>query len=161
MRPNSLADALICAKAKLASFASGERKQTFPPNTQGPFRPQKIAFHIQNPHMNTAQDHKIGCFANPRPNILASKLPIQSARVNAIPKTYNDRGVQCYDCKQWGHRKAECPNKKPKRGRLHTALLPQERVFVNRQGDLSPGENPGPTLPIKVNYIRASNEAKE
>ena len=79
LRPTSLADALICAKAKLASFASGERKRTFSPSNQGPFRPQKIAFSNRAEgrcHTNSAQDRRTGSFVNSRPNNSAPKPPV-------------------------------------------------------------------------------------
>ena len=44
LRPVSLADALIRAKAKLASFASGERKRSFPFVPSGSFRPKRSPF---------------------------------------------------------------------------------------------------------------------
>ena len=43
LRPTSLADALIRAKAKYASFASGERKRAYPFQPLGPFWPPKGA----------------------------------------------------------------------------------------------------------------------
>ena len=164
MRPTSLADALIRAKAKLASFASGERKRTFLPSNQGPFRPQKIAYpiHIERkPPMNPAPDHRTGTFVAPRPNPPAPKLPVQPSRVNAIPVTQTGRGIQCFNCKQWGHRRTDCPSKGPRRGRPRNTLPPRERAFTDQHENPNPRENLGPAQPTMINYVSISDEAEE
>ena len=100
LRPTSLADALIRAKAKLLSFkVAGERKRTNPYPNAGSFRPQKVSIH----------DHKLlnAGSSNPR----APKPQVQPVKVNALPVNQSGRQIQCYGCQQWGHKKADCPNK--------------------------------------------------
>ena len=116
LRPTSLADALIRAKARLASFASGERKRTFTPSNQGTFRPHRVVYPIRvddRPPLNTTPDRRTKTFVAPRPNPPAPKPPIQPTKVNAIPLTQTGRRIQCYDCQQWGHHRANCRNKVP------------------------------------------------
>ena len=110
--------------------------------------------------MNTTPDRRTGTFVNRHPNQTAPKPPIQPAKVNAIPVTQNGRGLQCFDCKKWGHRRGECPNKGPRRG-SSTTLPPQERKFANQRGNPSPRENQGPAKPVKINYVSVSDEAEE
>lgn len=79
LRPTSLADALIHAKAKLASFTSGERKRTFTPSNQGPFKPHKIVYPIRvddRPPMNLAPNRRTSTFVAPCPNPPAPKPPV-------------------------------------------------------------------------------------
>ena len=74
LRPTSLADALIRAKAKLLSFkVARERKRTNPYPTAGLFRPQKVSI----------PNHKLPNpgFSNPR----AQKPQVQPVKVNALP----------------------------------------------------------------------------
>lgn len=165
LRPTLLADALICAKAKLASFASGKRKRTFSPSNQGPFRPHKIVYPIcvdGRPLLNTAPEHRTRTFVTaPCPNSLAPKPPVQPAKVNAIPTAQTGRGMQCFDCLQWGHHRADCPNKVQQRGRPRATLPSQEKAFANWQGSPSPRKTPRPNQSVNVNYVDVSKEAAE
>ena len=111
--------------------------------------------------MNPAPNHRVGTFVNPHPNPPAPKLTVQTSRVNAIPVTQTGRGIQCFDCKQWGHHRANCRNKVPQRGRPHTTLPSQEKAFANRQGNPSPRKNPEPNQPVNINYVDISEEAEE
>ena len=69
----------------------------YPP--KGLFRPQKAS--IPNFRM---PNHE---FSNPK----AQKPPVQQVKVNALPVNQSGRQIQCFECRQWGHKKAECPNK--------------------------------------------------
>ena len=121
LRPTSLADALIRAKAKLLSFkVAEERKRTNPYPTTGLFRPQKVSI----------PDHKLpnSGFSNPR----VQKPQVQPVKVNALPVNQSGRQIQCYGCQQWGHKKADCPNKGNNKKNVRPSLPPQEEVFNNR-----------------------------
>ena len=96
LRPTSLADALIRAKAKHASFASGERKRAYPfQPPPGPFRPPKGAIPVR-------------VEARPAPPLSSGHKPfVHQAKVNALPVNQSGRPLQCFGCKKWGHKRSE------------------------------------------------------
>ena len=49
-----------------------------------------------------------------------------------MPVNQSGRQTQCYGCQQWGHKKADCPNKGNNKKRVQPSLPPQEEVFNNR-----------------------------
>lgn len=103
LRPVSLADALIIAKAKFASIDK-KRPNPFPPSPSfQKDNPPKRHFNNQSPE-------------GPSPNF-------QSVRVNALPENQSGRQVQCHKCQQWGHKITQCPVKN---------LPTQKELFKNR-----------------------------
>lgn len=118
LRPASLADALIRAKSKLRSFLQinpqqGERRRERSPNHGATFRPQRI--------QNVGQAR--------------SSPPFQPVRVNALPVTQGGRPIQCYECQEWGHRRADCPRR---RGN------PNQNQGFQRQNQGPQRQNQGP-----------------
>ncbi|MCO5598205.1 hypothetical protein L7F22_052297 [Adiantum nelumboides] len=114
LRPVSLADVLIQAKLKYKSLfkrdsAINRKREAFSYPSQ-PFRVPKLP-HIQRP------------FVQPPP-------PPQLIRVNALPVTQSGRQIQCYECGEFGHKKAEFP-KGNKRG--HSKILEQEEGSRHKQ----------------------------
>ena len=109
--PTFLADALIRAKAKHASFASGERKRSYPFLSSGSFRPHKTAIPDKTD-------------ARPTPSS-APRQFIRAVKVNALPINQSGRKNQCYNCKKWGHKQAECPDKVKGKPSGRPALPPQ------------------------------------
>ena len=105
--PISLADALICAKSKLTSFQVGDRKQTNPFPSLGPYQPVKIN----------------SCSSQISPPLDPATLRpfVQQSRVNALPVNQSGRQIQCFECHQFGHKRADCPNKN---NRINVPRLP-------------------------------------
>ena len=67
-------------------------------------------------------------FSNPR----AQKPQVQPVKVNALPVNQSGRQIQCYGCQQWGHKKADCPNKSNIKKRVRPPLPSQNEAFNNR-----------------------------
>ena len=146
LRPASLADALIRAKAKLSSFQAGDRKRSNPFPPSGPYRPPKV--NPPAPQVN-------------RPLPPAAPKPfVQQTRVNALPITQSGKHVQCFECRQFGHKKAECPNK-DKKNVPRPALPPQKQAFQNRNRNQPRGPAPAQLKAVKVNYVSVKEEAEE
>ena len=39
----------------------------------------------------------------------------QQVKVNALPVNQSEKQIQCFDCRQWGHRRTDFPNKRVKK----------------------------------------------
>lgn len=168
LRPISLADALIRAKAKLNSFFKGgstlERKREAHSFPNQPYRVFKVP-NVQKP-------------------IIQSQPAPQSIQVNALPITQSGRPIQCFRCQEWGHKRAECPNGQkfvfpnqplPLQNKL-AASTGQGRSFKSpgtRSGNQSqakpPPTNPNPRIGLQkdpprnttVNFVFVKEEVEE
>ena len=94
LRPFSLADALVRAKAKLSSLSRR--------NPTGDNKKRHVPFYADH----TSQDSKVQRTQIPSTRPLTTPHSVQ---VNALPITQSGRPIQCYNCQEWGHKKAECP----------------------------------------------------
>ena len=147
LRPNSLADALIRAKAKLSSFQVGDRKRVSPFPPSAPYRLQKV-----NPYAPQVN--------HPLP-LAAPKMFTQPVKVNALPVFQSGKHIQCFECRQFGHKKEECPNKDTKKNVSRPALPPQKQAFQNRNRNQPRGPAPVQPKVVKANYVSVKEEAEE
>ena len=145
LRPSSLADALIRAKAKLLSFSAGEKKRPNPYPIPGPYRLPKV-----NPVIRQTT-----IIPPSTPNI--PKPYIQQAKVNVLPVTQSGRTFQCYKCLKWGHKRQDCPEKDIK----ETAKAKPLPTQKNEYRTFKQGQRPNPPRVVKVNYVCVSDEAAE
>ncbi|MCO5597053.1 hypothetical protein L7F22_051127 [Adiantum nelumboides] len=149
LRPTSLADALVRAKSKLNSFTRvnfGEvrkRKLTnYPPPA---YKPAKAPFAA------TAEQAKGPVF---RPSI-----PVKNIQARALPVTQSGKSIQCFGCKEWGHKAASCPKKQTP---LRSPLIPQRKAFLGRnQGGRNQQGNNKPMKTSTVNHVTSTEEVDE
>ena len=114
-----MADALIRAKANLNSFQVGEHKRQNPYPQARTFRPQKVS---QTDQVTRRDEY-------PKSRMQTND---QQVKVNALPVNQSGKQIQCFDCRQWGHRRADCPNKRVKRQETRTPLPTQREAFASR-----------------------------
>ncbi len=148
LRPASLADALIRAKAKLLSFSVGEKKRANPYPPSGPYRPQKVIPVVRQ-----------ATFVPPAPPV-APRPFVQPVKVNALPVTQSGRPIQCFKCQKWGHKKAECPEKnvkEPVKRNFRPNLPNQQTEFRNFRQN----QKTNPPKIVKVNYVYVNDEVDE
>lgn len=74
----------------------------------------------------------------------------------ALPVMQDGKAIQCFDCKEWGHKRVNCPKKKANPAR--PPLPPQRQVFQNRnqkniQGKPNQTRQPPTNYPPKVATI--------
>ena len=146
LRPTSLADALIRAKAKLLSLQVKDRKRSNPYQPSKSFQPQKVnpSYHpIHNPKISNAQPF------------------VQTTQVNALPVNQSGRQMQCFECRGWGHKKANCPNKTAKERTFRPPLPTQREAFLNRNKNQSTGQASTQPTNVKVNYASLKEEQDE
>ena len=150
LRPTSLADTLIRAKSKLSSFSrvnftEGCKRNppSYPPPT---FRPTKAPF-VSNPEQAKA------------PAIFQPPISVNNVQAKALPVTQIGKLVYCFECKEWGHKKASCPNK---RVPFCSPLTPQHKAFLNRnQGGQNRQGNGKPLKNSTVNHVTITEEVEE
>ena len=90
-------------------------------------------------------------------------------KVNALPVNQSGRQIQCYGCQQWGHKKADCPNKGNNQKKVGNSLshslppsLPsQEEAFKNRNKKPPQAKTQAKAPNVKINYIRVKTEGEE
>ncbi|MCO5576113.1 hypothetical protein L7F22_029920 [Adiantum nelumboides] len=120
LRPTSLADALIRAKSKLSNLLRGhftwDYKRNTPYYPHVPYKPPKAPF------VPTSEQAKAPAFRPP-----ASVKPVQ---VKALTITQSGKSIQCFECKEWGHKKYNCPKEKAP---TRPPLPPQHKTFLNRK----------------------------
>lgn len=151
LRPTSLADALIRAKSKLSSFLRGnfpgDHKRAAPYYPPAPHKPPKAPF-VPSPEQAKPPA--------PRPPIL-----IKPVQVKALPITQSGKPIQCFECKEWGHKKVDCPKAKLK-APARPPLPPQHKAFLNRrqggQNRPAPGNLPRAAT---VNHASVKEEMEE
>lgn len=146
---------MIRAKAKLSSFQVGDRKRAGPFPPSAPYWPQKV-----NPY---APQEKVNPYApqvnHPLP-LAAPKPFTQPAKVNALLVFQSEKHIQCFGCRQFGHKKAECPNKDDKKNFPRPALPPQKQAFQNCNRNQPRGPAPIQPKVVKVNYVSVKEEAE-
>ena len=69
------------------------------------------------PNLVSFRPQKTGRFNKPNPqqgftNLMGNKPNVQQVKANALSINQGGRQIQCFQCQQWGHKKADCPNKK-------------------------------------------------
>ena len=151
LRPISLADALIRAKSKLNSFLrgnfAGNRKRDAPYDPPVPYRLPKAPFA---PTFEQAKP------PSPRPPILVKPM-----QVKALPVTQSGRSIQCYECKEWGHKRVDCPKAKLK-APTRPPLPPQRKAFLTRNQGVQNRQTLGqPPKATTVNYVSVKEEMEE
>ena len=147
--PASLVDTLIRAKAKLLNFQARDCKRMNPYPPAWLFRPQKAnipSYRIPNSE-----------FSNPK----AQKRFVQQVKVNALPVNQSSHQIQCFECCQWGHKKAKCPNKNNTKKEVWPPLPPQKEAFKSRNNNCPQEKDPAQPKNVKINYISAKNEGEE
>ena len=86
------------------------------------------------PNSVSSRPQKIRQFNKPNPkqgftNSTMNKPNVQQVKANALPVNQSGRQIQCFECQQWGHKKADCPNKKKT---FRQSLPLQKEVFQNQ-----------------------------
>ena len=162
LRPVSLADALIRAKAKFKSlFTSGttsERKR------EAPIYPNQAIRAPRVPIIERIIDM-------PRP---ASRPTPQFVNVNVLPIMQSGRSIQCYECKEWGHRKIDCPkkadgsNEKKNVPPKYRLLPPQNQGFQQRNFEAAQAKPKQVHQPMRyplkvstINHVSIKEEIEE
>ncbi len=150
LRPTSLADALIRAKSKLSSFTRvnfTEGRKRNPPSYPPPtFRPTKAPF-VSNPEQDKG------------PAVFRPPVSVNNVQAKALPVTQSGKHVQCFECKEWGHKKVRCPNK---RIPFRSPLTPQRKAFLNQnQGGQNRQGNGKPLKNSTVNHVTITEEVEE
>ena len=85
----------------------------------------------------------------------------QQVKVNALLVNQSGKQIQCSDCRQWGHRRADCPNKRVKRQETRTPLPTQREAFASRNRNQSKGETSAQPKNVQVNHINVKEELEE
>ncbi|MCO5603373.1 hypothetical protein L7F22_057523 [Adiantum nelumboides] len=150
LRPTSLADALIRAKSKLSSLLQGhfigDRKRNTPYYLPVPYKPSKAPF------VPTSKQAKALVFCPP--------APMKPVQVKALPVTQSGKSIQCFECKEWGHKKYNCPKAKAP---TRPPLPPQHKTFLNRNSGKQNRQVPAgnPRKATTVNYVSVKDEMEE
>ena len=69
--------------------------------------------------------------------------------------------IQCFRCRQWGHKKADCPNKSDIKKQIRPPLPPQSEAFNNRNKKPPQAKAQARPLNVKINYISVKIEGEE
>ena len=56
---------------------------------------------------------------------------MQLVKVNALPIKQSGHQIQSFECHQWGHKKANFPNKNNKKEELQSPLPTQKEALLN------------------------------
>ena len=82
-------------------------------------------------------------------------------KVNAPPVNQRGCQIQCYGCQQWGHKKADCPNKDNNKKRARPSLPPQGEAFnnCNKKPPQEKAQDKPPN--IKINYISLKTKGEK
>ena len=56
----------------------------------------------------------------------------QQVKANALLVNQSGWQIQCFECQQWRHKKADCPNKENKKKVFCTHLPTQKEAFLNQ-----------------------------
>ena len=114
------------------------------------------SFRPQNTNLPNCQIPNKG-FSNPK----APKPIVQPVKVIALPVNQSGRQIQCFECYQWGHKKANCPNKGNKKKEFWPPLPTQKEAFINHNKNPPQGRAPTQPKNIKINYISVKVEGEE
>ena len=84
---------------------------------------------------------------------------MNNVQVKALLVTQSGKPVHCFECKEWGHKKASCPNK---RLPFRSPLTPQRKAFLNQnQGGQNRQGNGKPLKNSTVNHVTITEEVEE
>ena len=83
------------------------------------------------------------------------KLFVQLVKANALPTNQSDHQIQCFECQQWGHKKADCPNKTTRRKSSDPLCQLREKLsWIAIR--INPREKS-----VKINYVSVKAEGEE
>ena len=139
LRPVSLADALIRAQSKLNSIQPED-------TTEGSKR--------NLPHLVPDRNPKTPFVPTPafaRPPI---PCPPRVVQARALPMNSSGKNFQCFGCKEWGHKKIDCPKE---RNPTRFSLPSQRNFFQNRNLGHQAPRNP----PTNTAGADLKNKGKE
>ena len=71
-----------------------------------------------------------------------TKPNVQQVKANALPINQSGWQIQCFECQQWGHKKADCPNKANKKKTFRPPLPTQKGAFLNQTRNQNKGKIP-------------------
>ena len=87
-----------------------------------------------------------------------TKPNVQQVKANALTVNQSGRQIQCFECQQWGHKKADCPNKKKT---FYLPLPPQKEAFQKQNKNLDKGRIPKQPWNVKINHVNMKYEQEE
>ena len=129
---------MIRAKAKLLSLQAKDCKRSNPYQPLESFQPHKV--NLPHPPL-----------CNP---ILSIPKPfVQTTHVNALPVNQSSCQIQCFECREWGHKKANYPNKTTKKRTFHPPLSTQKEAFLNRNKNQSTGQASTQPKNVNIHYV--------
>ena len=89
---------------------------------------------------------------------MMAKPNVQQVKANALPINQSGRQIQCFECHQWGHKKANYPNKANKRKKFEPPLPTQKEDFLNWTKNQNKGKIPEHLRNVKINYVSVKDE---
>ena len=95
--------------------------------------------------------------SNPRTQM----SPMKQVKVNALPVNQSGHQIQCFQCCQWGHKKAKCPNKNNTKKKVKPPLPPEKEAFKNCNKNPPQEKNLAQPKNIKINYISVKTKGEE
>ena len=86
---------------------------------------------------------------------------VQNTQVNTLPVNQSGRQIQCFECGERDHKKANYPNKIAKKRTFQPPFQTQKEAFIN--GNKNQSTRQASTQPnnIKVNYVSLEEEQDE
>ena len=69
-----------------------------------------------------------------------TKQNVQQAKASALPVNQSGQQIQCFECQQWEHKKADYPNKANKTKISRPLLPPQKEAFHNQNKNPNKGK---------------------
>ena len=82
-------------------------------------------------------------------------------KINALPVNQSGRQIQCFGCRQWGHKKADWPNKSDIKKQIQPPVPPQSEAFNNRNKKPPQAKAQSKPPNVKINYISVKAEGEE
>ena len=92
---------------------------------------------------------------------MVTKPSVQQFKVNALPINQSGWQIQCFECQQWGHKKADYPNKVNKKKTFWSPLPNQTEAFLNWPKNQNKGRIPDQPRNVKINYVNIGDEQEE
>ena len=137
---------MIRAKAKLPNLKAKDCKRS------NPYQPSySFQAHKANPSHHPIRNLEL---SNAKPFV-------QNTQVNALPINQSNCQIQCFECRECGHKKANCPNKIAKKRTFQPPLPTQREAFLNRNKNRSTGQASTQPTNVKVNYVSLKDEQDE
>ena len=90
-----------------------------------------------------------------------TKPNVQQVKANALPVNQSGWQIQCFECQEWAHKKADGPNKANKKKTFCLPLSTQKEDFLN----LTKNQNKGKILKqiknVTINYVNVKDEQEQ